>query len=73
MDDAGEAMEHWWAIDREILDCLTARRPMSPAEVGGKVGLSEEATASALALLAAQGKVRICLVERRDLFDDRGV
>jgi hypothetical protein len=44
---------------------------MSPGEIGSKVGLSEEAAASALALLAAEGKIKIRLVERRALYDDR--
>lgn len=56
-------MENFWGtIDTEILDCL-ATRAMTPAEISGKLGISEAGVCSMLALLAADGKVRICAAE----------
>jgi DNA-binding Lrp family transcriptional regulator len=56
--DAGE----WWAIDREILDCLAGHGAMAPTEIARQLGLSESEAASLLAMLAREGKVRICQV-----------
>ena len=68
-------MDDWWAeLDDEILACLHQDRVTTPAEVAGMLGLTEASTISLLAMLARQGKVRICsvapmprLLERRAL------
>jgi len=54
--------ENWWSdLDEAVLGCL-AEGPLEPAEIGRRLGVSEEAAASLVTLLAQQGKVRICLV-----------
>jgi len=56
-------MDDWWAeLDDEILACLHHDRVTTPAEVAGMLGLTEASTISLLAMLARQGKVRICSV-----------
>ena len=57
-------MDLWDGLDEEILACLGAGAPATPAEIGRRLGLSEAAAASCLSMLASEGKVRICLVER---------
>jgi predicted ArsR family transcriptional regulator len=58
-------VEDYWAdLNREILGCL-AMGPISPGEIGRRLGISEGAAASCLSLLVAEGRVRICLVEKR--------
>jgi hypothetical protein len=53
-------MEHLWTeIDEAVLQCL-AHGVAGPAEIGEQLGMSEAAAASILAMLAAEGKVRIC-------------
>ena len=53
-------MEHLWLeIDEAVMKCL-ARGETAPAEIGEELGMSEAAAASILAMLAAEGKVRIC-------------
>jgi DNA-directed RNA polymerase specialized sigma24 family protein len=60
-------MEDWWTeIDDQVRDCLRRHGEMAPAEIARRVGLSEGAVASAVSLLAQQGKLRISRVE---LFD----
>ncbi len=54
--------ELWEAMDDEILGCLDRGGPISVEEVARKLGMSENAAASLLCLLAQQGKVRICIV-----------
>lgn len=55
--------EDWWgAVDAETLRCLTEHGPMTPAELGKHLGVSEDAAASLVSHLAREGKVRICLV-----------
>ena len=57
-------VEDYWAdLNRDILNCL-ATGPISPGEIGRRLGISEGAAASCLSLLAAEGRVRICLVEK---------
>ncbi len=59
------ARETWWtSLDDEILESLGESRPLTPAEIGARLGISERAAASCLAMLATEGRVRICLVER---------
>ncbi|HXU91797.1 MAG TPA: winged helix-turn-helix transcriptional regulator [Methylomirabilota bacterium] len=57
-------VEDFWAdLNRDILNCL-AKGPVSPGEIGRRLGISEGAAASCLSLLASEGRVRICLVEK---------
>jgi hypothetical protein len=59
-----DVVDDFWAdLNRDILDCL-ARGPVSPGEIGRRLGISEGAAASCLSLLASEGRVRICLVEK---------
>ena len=55
--------DYWADLNRDILECL-ATGPISPGEIGRRLGISEGAAASCLSLLAAEGRVRICLVEK---------
>ena len=61
--DSATGEDYWADLNREILSCLTTG-PVSPAEIGRRLGISEGAAASCLSLLATEGRVRICLVER---------
>ncbi len=57
-------MDDWWtAIEDDVLACLRDNGATAPVEVGRRLGLSEGAAASLLSILAAEGRVRICLVE----------
>ena len=53
----------WDEIDEELLDCLAARGRMTPAEIGRRLEISEDAAVSLVAMLAREGKVRIGVVE----------
>jgi hypothetical protein len=55
--------DFWGDLNRDILECL-AKGPVSPGEIGRRLGISEAAAASCLSLLASEGRVRICLVEK---------
>jgi predicted transcriptional regulator len=55
--------DFWGDLNRDILNCL-AMGPISPREIGRRLGISEGAAASCLSLLASEGRVRICLVEK---------
>lgn len=59
------AIDFWSELDADVLRCL-AERPgeMTPAELGRRLGMSEHAVCSILAMLAEAGKVRIRSVER---------
>jgi DNA-binding IclR family transcriptional regulator len=53
-------VEHLWTeIDEAVMQCLAAG-VAAPAEIGAQLGMSEAAASSILAMLAAEGKVRIC-------------
>jgi predicted ArsR family transcriptional regulator len=55
--------ESWWeALDAETLRCLVEHGPMSPDELGKRLGVSQDAAASLLGHLVREGKARICLV-----------
>ncbi len=54
--------ELWGDMDQEILGCLERGEPIAVEEIAAKLGMSEDAAASLLCLLAQQGKVRICIV-----------
>ena len=56
-------MIEWWPeIERGILECLGSGGPMSPAELGRRVGISEGEAITFLCMLAREGKVSIRLV-----------
>lgn len=60
------AMAAWWTeLDGAILDVLSNGRTVAPADIARRLGMSEDAIASLLALLAQEGKVRVCLVASR--------
>ena len=64
--DAIEAGEDWWRVlDDEILDCLACGHPVSPEEVGAKLGMSAESAASLLTMLVRDGRVRLAAVESK--------
>ena len=53
-------MDHLWSeIDDAVMQCLAAGAA-APAEIAERLGMSEAAIASVLAMLAAEGKVAIC-------------
>jgi len=58
-------MNGWWDdMDREILEALTAARgPTDPVELARALGMPTAALCSCLAMLVADGKVRIRSVE----------
>jgi predicted ArsR family transcriptional regulator len=54
----------WWgATDGEILDCLRDHGPVKMDELCEKLGLTEGTATAFLAMLAREGRVRICQVE----------
>lgn len=58
------ASDGWWnEIDGPVLDYLARQGAASPDEIGRAVGLSADSLVSILALLAADGQVRITRVE----------
>jgi len=65
-------MDGWWIeLERDILKCLEGRGVMPVEEVARHLELSESAAASLLALLAREGKVRICAVEGPSAIGER--
>jgi len=54
---------YWDDVDKEILDVLAAAGPMDPADLARALGMSTGAVCSCLAMLSAEGKIRICRVE----------
>jgi hypothetical protein len=65
MNTAAETQAWWSDLEEEALACL-APRPLSAAELGDKLGMSEASTASLIAMLAREGRVRLVCVERKD-------
>jgi DNA-binding Lrp family transcriptional regulator len=56
-------MDDWWAeIDGAILEALAGHGPMTPADVAKHAGISEGEATAFLAMLAREGRVRMCLV-----------
>ncbi len=56
-------IEKWWTeVDTAILECLRNGGPMSPAEIGGRTGMSEREASVLLAMLIGEGRVRLHLV-----------
>ena len=54
---------YWDDVDKEILEVLTAAGPMDPADLARALGMSTGAVCSCLAMLSAEGKIRIRRVE----------
>ncbi len=50
-------------LERDVLSCLRAEGVMAPAQIGERLGMSADAASSLVAMLAAEGKVRIRAVE----------
>jgi len=56
--------EDWWGtVDADTLRCLAENGPMTPAELGKRLGISEDGATSLVSHLAREGRVHICLVE----------
>ncbi len=65
-------MDGWWdEIDQQIRAGLERAGGRTAAELGHRLGLSEHAVTSLLALLASEGKVRISRVEPASSIDHR--
>jgi DNA-binding IclR family transcriptional regulator len=59
------SIDFWSELDGDILRALDEEHgAMAPAELGRRLGMSEPAVCSLLAMLAATGQVRIRSVER---------
>ncbi len=56
-------MDGWWDdIEREVLGCLSAAGELPCGELAAKLGMSEDAVASLLCVMAADGSVKITRV-----------
>jgi hypothetical protein len=55
-------MHHLWReLDDAVIACL-AGRDGTPSQIGQRLGISEAAASSILAMLVVEGRVRICRV-----------
>lgn len=60
----------WWAtLEGDLRRHLREHGPLTPPELGRKLGLSPQAVTSLALLLAQEGKVRICLLADGDIAD----
>jgi DNA-binding IclR family transcriptional regulator len=58
-------VDFWGELDAGVLRCLAERPgPMTLAEIGRALGVSEQAVRSIIGMLAEAGKVRINSVEQ---------
>jgi biotin operon repressor len=57
------AVDFWGELDTDVLRCL-AGGALTPAEIGRRLGISEQAVRSIVGMLAEAGRVRIGSVER---------
>jgi hypothetical protein len=65
---------NWWVeIDEAVLGCLAEGGSMTPAEIAGRLALSEETVVSLVGMLAREGRARICLVAPMPAVAVRGV
>ena len=56
--------DFWNELDEDVLRCLAERHgQMTPTELGARLGMSESAVCSVIAMLAETGRVRITSVE----------
>ena len=60
--ESRSARSDWWDIDGEVLSALGAGA-RTPEEIAAMVGMSAAAVTSVVAMLAREGRVRICRVE----------
>jgi DNA-binding Lrp family transcriptional regulator len=57
--------ETWWSdLERELMKCMDSECPVPVPDLAARLGLSESAVNSLVALLAQEGKVRITAVRR---------
>lgn len=56
-------MDAWWSgIDEEVMACLEDVGSTEPVEIARRLGMSEEAVVSIVAMLAREGRVQICRI-----------
>jgi hypothetical protein len=56
-------MDEWWKdVEDDVLRCFDGRGAIPPAEIAARLGVSEASATSLLAIMAREGKVKICLV-----------
>jgi len=54
------SIDFWGELDGDVLRLLVERPDgLSPAEIGDKIGVSEDGVRSIVAMLSQQGKVRM--------------
>jgi predicted ArsR family transcriptional regulator len=59
------SVDFWGELDADVLRCLAERHgPMTPADIGRNLGMSEQAVRSIIGMLAETGQVRITSVAR---------
>ena len=59
------AIDFWSELEADVLRCLAEPSgETTPAELGRRLGMSEQAVCAILAMLAEAGKIRIRSVER---------
>jgi hypothetical protein len=61
--DGFDPADWWGATDGEILDCLRGRGVVSLDDLCEELGLTEGTATAFVAMLAREGRVRICQVE----------
>jgi predicted ArsR family transcriptional regulator len=61
--DEFDPADWWGATDGEILECLSQHGTVTLGELCEELGLSEGTATAFLAMLAREGRVRICEVE----------
>jgi hypothetical protein len=49
-------------VEDDVLRCFDGRGAIPPAEIAASLGVSETSATSLLAIMAQEGKVKICLV-----------
>jgi hypothetical protein len=55
----------WWTeFEEDVLGCFDGGQAVPPADIAARLGVSEEAAISLLAMLAREGRVKIRLVSR---------
>jgi DNA-binding CsgD family transcriptional regulator len=59
----GSPLNDWWKdVEDDVLRCLAGHGALSPATVAAQLGVSEATVTSWIAMMAQEGKVRICAV-----------
>lgn len=68
-----DVVPDWWAeLDDAVLRCLAESGAMAPDDIARRLGLSADAVASILWMLAQERRVRIRLVECDPATSGRG-